>query len=137
MGKNKHFSNIDVAICKVEGNKYYSLSDLSVTGETLDFDVEEAVDSEYVIILNPWTDKIVLPVTKEQIIELSLVNQKFLTTVDGLEERDDLIFLIAAKKIYANTNLIIIENKDNDKIIYNFYRNKFFKNNQPTFSIAS
>lgn len=35
MGKNKHFSNIDVAICKVSGNKYYSLSDLDVADGTL------------------------------------------------------------------------------------------------------
>lgn len=81
MGKNKHFSNIDVAICKVSGNKYYSLSDLDVADGTIDFDVEEPVESDYVIILNPWTDKIVLPISMEQIIELSLVNQKFLTTM--------------------------------------------------------
>ena len=108
MGKNKHFSNIDVAICKVSGNKYYSLSDLDVADGTIDFDVEEPVESDYVIILNPWTDKIVLPISMEQIIELSLVNQKFLTTIGGLDDEEDLIYLIAAKKIYANTNLMII-----------------------------
>lgn len=138
MGKNKHFSNIDVAICKVRGNKYYSLSDLDVADGTIDFDVEEPVESDYVIILNPWTDKIVLPISMEQIIELSLVNQKFLTTIGGLDDEEDLIYLIAAKKIYANTNLMIIENSNEDgTVTYNFYRNRFFiKNNQPTVSIT-
>lgn len=138
MGKNKHFSNIDVAICKVSGNKYYSLSDLDVADGTIDFDVEEPVESDYVIILNPWTDKIVLPISMEQIIELSLVNQKFLITIGGLDDEEDLIYLIAAKKIYANTNLMIIENSNEDgTFTYNFYRNRFFiKNNQPTVSIT-
>lgn len=138
MGKNKHFSNIDTAVCKVSGNKYYSLSDLDMTDGTIDFDVEEPVESDYVIILNPWTDKIVLPISMEQIIELSLVNQKFLTTIGGLDDEEDLIYLIAAKKIYANTNLMIIENSNEDgTATYNFYRNRFFiKNNQPTVSIT-
>jgi len=86
MGKNKHFSNIDVAICKVSGNKYYSLSDLDVADGT----------------------------------------KKFLTTIGGLDDEEDLIYLIAAKKIYANTNLMIIENSNEDgTFTYNFYRNRF------------
>lgn len=114
------------------------LSDLDVADGTIDFDVEEPVESDYVIILNPWTDKIVLPISMEQIIELSLVNQKFLTTIGGLDDEEDLIYLIAAKKIYANTNLMIIENSNEDNTVtYNFYRNRFFiKNNQPTVSIT-
>ena len=135
--KSEHISGLIIKV-KFFEREYYSLSDLDVADGTIDFDVEEPVESDYVIILNPWTDKIVLPISMEQIIELSLVNQKFLTTIGGLDDEEDLIYLIAAKKIYANTNLMIIENSNEDgTFTYNFYRNRFFiKNNQPTVSIT-